>query len=140
MSVLKIQFWVIPGLRRQDMPKTDNISSANVKSICDAVCIYLQIPFPLLITKSRKRELVRGRYILMRMLRQYTALSLAEIGNCVKDQTDPRKGKDHTTVIHGLKAIQNEMDTDPNIRHLVMELEFTIEQETVLTSPTNRQI
>lgn len=140
MSVLKIQFWVIPGLRRQDMPKTDNISSANVKSICDAVCIYLQIPFPLLITKSRKRELVRGRYILMRMLRQYTALSLAAIGNCVKDRTDPRKGKDHTTVIHGLKAIQNEMDTDPNIRHLVMELEFTIEQETVLTSPTNRQI
>lgn len=139
MSVLKIQFWVVPGLRRQDMPKTDNIASANVKAICDTVCTYLQIPFPLLVTKSRKRELVRARYILMRMLRRYTALSLAEIGNRIKDQTDPEKGKDHTTVIHGLQAIQNEMDTDPVIRHLVMELEFSIEQ-TVPTSPTNRQI
>ena len=136
MRELKLQFWAIPGLRRQEMPKTVTPKSSIVKSICDVVCTHLNLTLSQLQVKSRKRELVRGRYILMRMLKQYTELSLKEIGEVFKSKEDAsvkRKALDHTTVIHGIASLRDEIATNDDVRKIVHHLEFTIE-ETILKS------
>ena len=50
--------------------------------------------------KSRKREYVCMRFYLMTYLKRKTRLSLSAIGSMVG-------GKDHASVLHGLKAYEN---------------------------------
>jgi hypothetical protein len=50
--------------------------------------------------KSRKRKHVCVRYYLMTYLKRKTHLSLADIGEMIG-------GKDHATVIHGVRAYEN---------------------------------
>ena len=57
---------------------------------------------------SRKRELVQSRQLSMTILKEETTLSLAKIG--------AEYGKDHATVLHAVKTINNLMDTDKKLR------------------------
>jgi hypothetical protein len=50
--------------------------------------------------KSRKRKHVCVRYYLMTYLKRKTHLSLSDIGEMIG-------GKDHATVIHGVRAYEN---------------------------------
>ena len=54
-------------------------------------------------SNNRKQEVVRGRQIAMYQIRKNTTLSLQEIGNIFN--------KDHATVIHALKVVQDIIDT-----------------------------
>lgn len=56
------------------------------------------------VTTSRKREYVTARQISMKLCREYTIKSLAYIGN-------EHGGRDHATVLHAIKTINNFIDT-----------------------------
>lgn len=57
----------------------------------------------------RKRELVNARYVAMYFIKQYTKLSLAEIGEHFPHG-------DHATVLHGIRRISGEIDIYPQFR------------------------
>lgn len=59
--------------------------------------------------KSRKRELVDARHMMMRLL-HCTNITLTHIGVLMG-------GRDHTTVIHALKAHEDLFDTNPAYRN-----------------------
>ena len=52
---------------------------------------------------TRKQEVVKGRQIAMWYLRNHTTLSLQEIGQTFN--------RDHATVLHACKVVQNIIDT-----------------------------
>jgi hypothetical protein len=57
--------------------------------------------------KTRKREIVIARQLSMYFTRKFTQRSLAEIGTI-------HGGKDHSTVLHACRTIENGLDTkDP---------------------------
>lgn len=58
--------------------------------------------------KSRKREVVRARYLIFLCLFRYTSLTLTTIGKIMG-------GKDHTTVIHGLNTVMDWLETDDEL-------------------------
>lgn len=76
----------------------------DVEMILKKVSNSMDIPVEAILNKSRKRELVIARQITMTLAKKYTTFSLAKIGQDVA-------GKDHATVLHACKTINNLIDT-----------------------------
>jgi chromosomal replication initiation ATPase DnaA len=73
------------------------------------------IPLETLTAVSRHRVQCEARQISMKLVRENTTLSLKEIGELYmakKKGELPKKGKDHTTVIHGIKTIDSLLSYD----------------------------
>ena len=80
------------------------------------VCDSLNLPVDSIQQTSRKREIVQARQLSMYFAKKITKSSLAVIGmQC--------GNKDHATVLHACKTIENLRQTDRYIRGLVDELE-----------------
>ena len=80
------------------------------------VCDTLSLPVESIQQTSRKREIVQARQLSMYFAKKITKSSLAVIGmQC--------GNKDHATVLHACKTIENLRQTDRYIRGLVDDLE-----------------
>lgn len=91
----------------------------SIDYIQKVVCDYFNLPLDLLKSKTRKREVVQARQIAMYFAKQLTKSSLASIGaHC--------GGKDHATVLHACRTVNNLMDTDKKFRHYIQELDKKI--------------
>jgi chromosomal replication initiator protein len=80
------------------------------------VCDYYKIPCDLIQGKTRKREIVQARQVSMFFSKSLTKASLASIGSHIG-------GKDHATVLHACKTVNNLIDTDKHFRNQITELE-----------------
>lgn len=95
---------------------TANKVEISIPEIQKTVCNYFKISPELLLSRSRKRELVQARQIAMYLSKNLTNNSLTTIGA----QTG---GKDHTTVLHACKTVRDLMDTDKIFKKFVVEIE-----------------
>ncbi|MDR1342427.1 MAG: chromosomal replication initiator protein DnaA [Prevotellaceae bacterium] len=87
-----------------------------VDSIYKTVCDYFRIPADSAQSKTRKREIVQARQIAMYFSKCMTKTSLASIGAQIG-------GKNHATVVHACKTINNLMETDRNFFEMVSNIE-----------------
>ncbi len=87
-----------------------------VEKIRDVVCDYFSLSVDAISTKSRKREVVQARQIAMYLSKQLTKSSLSTIGNTIGQ-------RDHATVLHACKIVNDLMDCDKNFRISVKEIE-----------------
>lgn len=79
------------------------------------VSAALDVAGPALVSSQRSARLVFARQVSMYLLRKQVGLSLAAIGE--------RYGRDHTTVLHAVRAIEARRTCDPEVRRLVTALE-----------------
>jgi chromosomal replication initiator protein len=87
----------------------------SIDYIQKVVCDYFDMPLELLKSKTRKREVVQARQIAMYFSKCFTKSSLATIGlHC--------GGKDHATVLHACRTVNNLMDTDKRFKNYIEEL------------------
>ncbi|MBK8366875.1 MAG: chromosomal replication initiator protein DnaA [Bacteroidetes bacterium] len=85
----------------------------SIDYIQKVVCDYFDLPIELLKSKTRKREVVQARQIAMYFAKSMTKSSLATIGlHC--------GGKDHATVLHACRTVNNLMDTDKRFKNTLM--------------------
>ncbi len=83
------------------------------------VCDYFNLPLEMMNSKTRKREIVQARQLAMYFAKKHTKSSLATIGlNC--------GNKDHATVLHACRTVNNLIETDKQFRIYVEELEKKI--------------
>lgn len=87
-----------------------------VEKIRDVVCEYFSLSVDAISTKSRKREVVQARQIAMYLSKNMTKNSLSSIGNTIGQ-------RDHATVLHACKIVNDLMDSDKNFRTSVHEIE-----------------
>ena len=80
------------------------------------VCDYFNMPQEIINSKTRKREIVQARQIAMYFAKSLTKSSLATIGSQIG-------GKDHATVLHACKTVNNLIDTDKRFRGFIDEIE-----------------
>lgn len=91
----------------------------SIDYIQKVVCDYFDLPIELLKSKTRKREVVQARQIAMYFAKSLTKSSLATIGmHC--------GGKDHATVLHACRTVNNLMETDKRFKAYIEELEKKI--------------
>jgi chromosomal replication initiator protein len=70
--------------------------------IMEETATYFTLTTGDLVSKSRSRPLTTARHIAMYLMRECTGLSLGKIGEIFG-------GRDHTTVLHGIKKVEDEM-------------------------------
>lgn len=88
----------------------------SVDYIQKVVCDYFSLSPDLLQSKTRKREIVQARQIAMYFSKSLTKSSLASIGALIG-------GKDHATVLHACKTVNNLMDTDKRFKGQIESIE-----------------
>jgi len=80
------------------------------------VCDFFNIPVEVINSKTRKREIVQARQLAMYFAKKHTKASLATIGlHC--------GNKDHATVLHACRTVNNLIETDKQFRSYVEELD-----------------
>jgi len=88
----------------------------SVDYIQKVVCDYFNLSPDSLQSKTRKREIVQARQIAMYFSKTLTKSSLASIGAQIG-------GKDHATVLHACKTVNNLMDTDKRFKGQIESIE-----------------
>ncbi len=84
-----------------------------IKDVVTGIAEYYNIEETTIYEKTRRKEIVKARQVVMYILREDFNISYPLIGQKLG-------GKDHTTVIHSHLKIKKDMETDPS---LVQEIE-----------------
>ena len=92
-----------------------NNKSINVEFIQNLVASHFNLNIQELLSPRRSRSLARPRQIAMYLAKQHTTNSLPDIGRKFSN-------RDHTTVIHAVKKIDELIKKDNDIRESVAEL------------------
>jgi chromosomal replication initiator protein len=88
----------------------------SIDYIQKVVCNYFDIAVDSLQSKTRKREIVQARQVAMYFSKNLTKSSLATIGSQIG-------GKDHATVLHACKTVNNLVETDKQFKNQIEEIE-----------------
>ena len=88
----------------------------SIDYIQKVVCDYFDIPVEIMKSKTRKREIVQARQLAMYFSKQLTKSSLAHIGKHCGN-------KDHATVLHACKTVNNLSDTDKRFKGYISDIE-----------------
>ncbi len=88
----------------------------SIDYIQKVVCDYFSMPLDLINSKTRKREIVQARQLAMFFSKKHTKSSLATIGlHC--------GNKDHATVLHACRTVNNLLETDKQFRVYVEDID-----------------
>lgn len=111
-------YYSVPGMKGSKL--SIRITS---KDIITMVCKTYGVEHEDLMKQCRQRELVFSRHLAMYLIRKFTNLSVIKIGKLFN--------RDHTSVLHAQKMIQNYIDTDSfnkreEIQQLINRCEYRI--------------
>ncbi len=94
----------------------NNKKEISISNIQKVVCDYFNIHVDQLQEKTRKREIVQARQVAMFFSKNMTKASLASIGSQIG-------GKDHATVLHACKTVNNLIETDKRFSQSIKDIE-----------------
>lgn len=84
--------------------------------ILQKVASYFNVKVKDLCSQRRLQQIVLPRQVAMYLIKKYTDVPLVEIGRRFG-------GKDHSTVIYGIRKVEQKLEKDPLFRSMVEELE-----------------
>ena len=87
----------------------------SVRAVLHAVSEYYNVGVGDLLSRSKRREIVRPRQVAMYLAHKYCGVSVAQLARMM--------GRDHTTVLHGKEKVERMIETgaDSNIWRLSAE-------------------
>ncbi|MBM3335845.1 chromosomal replication initiator protein DnaA, partial [Candidatus Sumerlaeota bacterium] len=91
------------------------VARVNIDSILQVVCEYFDVKVGEIIGACRMKKFAFPRHVAQYLCREVGRLSLPEIGVRFG-------GKDHSTVLHACRKIEQLVQTDSNIQNLVAYL------------------
>ena len=89
--------------------------SITIEFIQNIVAVYFNLNIQEMLSPRRSRSLARPRQIAMYLAKKYTTNSLPDIGRKFSN-------RDHTTVIHAVKKIEELMKNDNEIKQSITEI------------------
>jgi len=89
--------------------------NVSVKDLVERVSRYYDVEDTVIYEKTRKKEVVKPRQIIMYLMRQDFLISYPTIGQKLG-------GRDHTTVIHSCEKIKRELLDDPSLQRELEEI------------------
>ncbi|MBO8131347.1 MAG: chromosomal replication initiator protein DnaA [Candidatus Marinimicrobia bacterium] len=95
-------------------------TSISIEQIQNIVCSVYNVTLDSLIGKIRTKEVAEARMIAMYLTREYTDLSLKTIGLYFG-------GRDHSTVVHAIKWVENNIKRDKNFAHRILSFRNKLE-------------
>ncbi|SES07315.1 chromosomal replication initiator protein DnaA [Lachnobacterium bovis] len=96
----------------QNIITPDKPKEITPQLIIEIVAEHFQISLDQMISKSRSSDIAKPRQIAMYLCKNMTDIPLDTIGSLLG-------GRDHSTIIHGIKKITEEYDSNENIRNTI---------------------
>lgn len=96
----------------QNIISPDKPREITAQLIIDVVCEHFHIAPEQMISKSRSNEIAKPRQIAMYLCKNMTDISLDSIGSALG-------GRDHSTIIHGIKKIEEEISANEHTANLI---------------------
>ena len=115
-----MNYIIIPGLKNvkiDDKPFFVKMEY-NADWIIQTICKHFERPIEEINKKYRGRETVMLRRYLFFFLHKYTKMNKSEIGRMY--------GKDHTTIIHSLKALEDLRNVYPDVEREIQIIDEKI--------------
>lgn len=103
----------------KDLISPNNKKDITVELISDIISEHFNITASDIVSTKKSRNIAYPRQICMYLCRDLTDLSLKEIGKKLGD-------RDHTTVLHGIDKIQNDLLSDSSLQNTVEVLKKKI--------------
>ncbi|MFT7328267.1 MAG: chromosomal replication initiator protein [Crocinitomicaceae bacterium] len=91
-----------------------------LEEIVKIVAGFYNMPIEQIYEKTRKKEIVYVRQIVMYILREYFNISYPAIGREIG-------GRDHTTVIHSYERVKSNIKEDPNLTQEIEQLRAVLD-------------
>jgi chromosomal replication initiator protein len=112
-------------LAKRIVSKTIKIKKQQItlEKIQNVVSSYFKVDLESIHSKSRKREIVQARQVTMFLSKKYTDHSYSHIGQMVGK-------RDHATVLHACKTIQDSLDIDKGFRGKMNDIESQLNKIT----------
>lgn len=105
------------ALARESIGRTTRASSGpSIQIIISAVCDFYRVKLSDLQSKRRQRSVATPRQVCMSLARKFTNHSLEEIGGFFG-------GRDHTTVMHAIRTVDERRRADPVFDGTVLAFE-----------------
>jgi len=95
--------------------ETDSPHQIDIEDVIETVCTYFEIKRGDLLGSSRVKKFANPRHIAQYIGRKLTDLSYPDIAQKFG-------GRDHTSILHAVKKIEDVMGKDDNVRNLVSYL------------------
>ncbi|MBT5716494.1 MAG: chromosomal replication initiator protein DnaA [Opitutae bacterium] len=105
----------------RDILREENLSRITIETIQKKVVDYYHLRMADMLSRRRPANIAFPRQVAMYLSRILTEHSLQEIGNTFG-------GRDHGTVIHACKTVENMMDQDNSIKYAVEYLNEELSQ------------
>ena len=99
-----------------DKSVKNNKNDLTIDHIQQIIADYFNLDIESLHSKTRKRNVVQARQLAMFFSKKYTKNSLSTIGSQIGQ-------RDHATVLHACKTVENVIDTDRAFKKYVSDLE-----------------
>ena len=96
------------------------IKIITAEMIMQSVSDYYNVTLGEMIGPTRKREITIPRQVAIYLTREMTGMSLPQIGSVFG-------GRDHTTIMHSCKVMENTVREDPGMKSLVNSIKRQIE-------------
>ncbi len=96
----------------QDYVSEDAEHTVTLTYIVDIVADHFSLTPQEIYSKNRSKNIAYPRQIAMYMCRKYLNMSLVDIGKAIGD-------KDHTTVMHAVKKIEEDLKTDASLQNVL---------------------
>jgi chromosomal replication initiator protein len=96
--------------------------NVSIKNVAEVVANYYNIPERSLYDKTRKKEVVKPRQVIMYILREDFNTSYPYIGQKLG-------GRDHTTVIHAYEKIKVDLNNDPSLGQQIDQIRLLLYNE-----------
>jgi chromosomal replication initiator protein len=91
---------------------TEKAKALSIELIQGTIAEFFNVSVSDLKAKKRNKNIIFPRQVAMYLSRKLTSFSLPEIGSSFG-------GKDHTTVLHSCKKIENEIKTNPTTKNTI---------------------
>ncbi|HEX2281862.1 MAG TPA: helix-turn-helix domain-containing protein, partial [Thermomicrobiales bacterium] len=101
-------------------------ASVTRSDVVEAVMRHFNVELRDLRGKSRSKDIALPRQVAMYLLREETDASLVEIGQELG-------GRDHTTILHGVRKIEDALTTDSGLRSQLFAIRQAIFQSSAET-------
>jgi len=105
----------------REMLGTRHTSIVSIESVQSTVSSVFKINLDSLVGKGRTKEVAEARMVAMYLTREYTDLSLKTIGLYFG-------GRDHSTVVHACRWVEERLKEDPIFSRLINDLKAKLSQ------------
>lgn len=107
------------GTLRNIVQSVEEVVEIDVNYIQNKVAEFFDVEVALLKAKTRKRNIVVARQVAMYLTKEFTNMPLKAIGQAFG-------GRDHSTIIHAIRAVKNLMESDTKFYAKLEELQRSI--------------